>query len=85
VRGRCVELEVGVRCGSQGEDPALRSAHTADDEGTGAGRPLVSSEARSAPRGCHCEQVLLVGTRANGTYLPPSFRGVRWLELPAES
>ncbi|HVH54078.1 MAG TPA: DUF6510 family protein [Actinomycetota bacterium] len=32
----------------------------------------------------HCEQVLLVVTRANGTYLL-SFRGVRWLELPAES
>jgi hypothetical protein len=35
-------------------------------------------------RCCHCEQVLLVVTRAKGTYLL-SFRGVRWLELPAES
>jgi hypothetical protein len=34
-------------------------------------------------RCCHCEQVLLVVTRANGTYLL-SFRGVRWLELPGE-
>jgi hypothetical protein len=31
----------------------------------------------------HCEQVLLVVTRANGAYLL-SFRGVRWFELPAQ-
>jgi len=31
----------------------------------------------------HCEQVLLVVTRANGAYLL-SFRGMRWFELPAE-
>ena len=31
----------------------------------------------------HCEQVLLVVTRANGASLL-SFRGVRWFELPAQ-
>jgi len=81
-----------VRCGSQGEDPALRSAHTADDmtcDGCGQAEPLGAEHAYlQAPgmvlRCCHCEQVLLVVTRANGTYLL-SFRGVRWFELPAES
>jgi hypothetical protein len=31
----------------------------------------------------HCEQVLVVVTKVNGTYFL-SFRGVRWFELPAE-
>ena len=34
-------------------------------------------------RCCHCEQVLLVVTRAGARYLL-SFRGVRWFELAAE-
>jgi hypothetical protein len=57
-------------------------------DGCGAVEPLGAEHAYlQAPgmvlRCCHCEQVLLVVTRANEAYLL-SFRGVRWFELPAE-
>jgi hypothetical protein len=65
----------------------VTSARMACD-GCGRVEPLGAEHAYlQAPgkvlRCCHCERVLLVVTRANGTYLL-SFRGVRWFELPAE-
>ena len=57
-------------------------------DGCGQAEPLGAEHAYLQAPGmvlpcCHCEQVLLVVTKANRTYLL-SFGGVRWFELPAE-
>ena len=67
--------------------PEMTSARIACD-GCGEVEPLGAEHAYTRAPGivlrcCHCEQVLLVVTRAEESYLL-SFRGLRWLEAAAE-